>query len=284
MSAVDLGTGDGLRAAIGARVRERAALRPSVEAAWGEVDAVDGALAVAAVRGDARAREELIERFVPLVCRIAADYRVEGLEYADLVQEGLVGVLRALQRYDPGRGAPFGVYASWWIRQGLQELRSDFMRPLRLPPRALRQLAELKSEHSRFYAAERREPTLNELAERTGIDRRQIDALVRADAQARLLSEPVEGTEGEVGVLGDLVEDPLSADVFERVLDSIAGEQVRRLLGGLSERERAIVVARFGFDGRRPQRLEEIGARLGVSAERVRQLEERALAKLRRSV
>ncbi len=243
----------------------------------------DTALAVAAQNGDSAAREELIRRLLPLVSAIARSYRAEGLESADVVQEGVLGLLRALERYDPGLGIPFGAYATWWIRQSLQELRSDFMRPLRLPPRALRQLSQLKTAHSRFYASERREPTMNELSERTGIARDQVDSLVLADAQPRLLSEPVEGTEGEVGVLGDLVEDPLSADVYERVLDSVAGEQIRGLLGRLSDRERTIVDARFGFGDRPPQRLDEIGEQLGVSAERVRQLEERALAKLRHS-
>jgi RNA polymerase sigma factor (sigma-70 family) len=241
----------------------------------------DTGLAAAALAGDAAARESLIDRFLPLIASIARSYRVEGLEPADLVQEGVLGLLRALQRYDPDRG-PFGAYAVSWIRQGLQELRSDFMRPLRLPPRAVRQLAQLKSEHSRFYAAERREPTLDELAERTGIERVQVDALLRADADTRLLSTPVTGVEGEVGILGDLIHDPLSAEVYENVLDSIAGTQIKELLGRLSEREREIVEARFGFGDRQAERLSEIGERLGISAERVRQLEERALAKLRR--
>ena len=241
-------------------------------------------LAVAALGGDVRARERLLERSLPLLARVARRYRVEGLDFADLLQEAALGLLRALQRYDPRQGTPFPAYALWWVRQSLQELRSDFMRPVRLPPRSLRQLAQLKSEHSRFWSAERREPTLAELAERAGLEQAQVDALVRADARARLLSEPVQGTEDEVGVLGDLIEDPLAADVYEEVLDSIAGEQVRALLGRLTSREREIVDARFGFDGRQPERLTAIGERLGLSAERVRQLEERALAKLRLAV
>jgi len=104
---------------------------------------------------------------------------------------------------------------------------------------------------------------------------------VRADAGARLFSEPVDGVEGEVGVLGDLIEDPLSPDAYEEVLDSIAGEQIRGLLARLSDREREVIEARFGFGKRETERLAEIGERLGLSAERVRQIEERALTKLR---
>jgi RNA polymerase sigma factor (sigma-70 family) len=222
------------------------------------------ALALAAQAGDAAARERLIEVLLPAIAGIGRAFRVEGLDFADVVQEGAVGVLRALQRYDPQRGVPFEAYAALWIRQSLQELRSDFMRPLRLPPRALRQIARLKSEHRRFWAAEHREPSLTELADKTGIDRDQVETLVRAEQQARLLSEPVGAIEGEVGVL-----------------ESVAGEQVKELLGRLSEREREVIESRFGFGDRRSEGLVEIGERLGISAERVRQLEERALAKMR---
>ena len=243
--------------------------------------AEDAALGAAARGGDPAAREALIERYLPLIVSHARSYAAEGLEFSDLVQEGCVGLLRALARYEPERGAPFVAFASWWIRQSLQELRSDFMRPLRLPPKALRQLAQLKSEHGRMYAESRREPTLDDVAARVGIDRAQAEALVRADERPRSLSESVQGTDGEVGLLGDVLEDPLSADDYEAVVEAIAGVQLRTLLGRLSAREREIVAARFGLDDRPAERLSEIGERLGVSTERVRRLEERALAKLR---
>ena len=238
-------------------------------------------LVVRAQAGDARAREQLIQQYLPLIARLARGYRAEGLENVDLVQEGSLGLLRALARFDPARGVPFEAYARWWIRESLQELRSDFLRPLRLPPKALRQLAELKSEHARVYAAEHRQPSLRELSQRTEIDEGQVEALVRADAAPRSLDETVGGTEGEVGTLGDLLADPLSAEAYEEILDSVAGAQLRSLLGRLSEREQDVVASRFGLEGRETERLAEIGARLGVSTERVRQLEERALTKLR---
>lgn len=239
-------------------------------------------LAARAGAGDTHAREELIERLLPTIGALARAYRAEGLDHADLVQEGIVGLLRALQRYDPGRGTPFRAWAAWWIRQALQEARSDFVRPLRLPPSALRQLAQLKAEHERIYAREQRDANVDELASSVNIDRAQADSLLRAGARPRSIDEPVEGAEGELGSLGSLLADPLSADEYEKVLDAIAGEQLRTLLTRLTEREREIVDARFGF-GRPSERLVDIGDRLGISAERVRQLEERALTKLRQA-
>jgi RNA polymerase primary sigma factor len=234
-------------------------------------------------KDDPAAREQLIERFLPLIVSLARSYRTEGLDFADLVQEGCLGLLRALDRFDAARGVPFTAFATWWIRQGLQELRSDFMRPLRIPPKALRQLAELKSAHNRIWVEEHRQIPLHELAERCGIDTEQAEALLRADAEVRSLSDPVAASD-EVGMLGDILEDPVSADDYEQLLDEIAGEQLRSLLGSLSARELEIIAARFGLEGRAIERLQEIGERMGLSAERVRQLEARALAKLRTPV
>ena len=239
-------------------------------------------LAEQAQSGDAAAREGLIERLLPTIGALARSYRAEGLDHADLVQEGIVGLLRALQRYDSSRGTPFRAWAAWWIRQALQEARSDFIRPLRLPPAALRQVAQLKAEHERIYASEHRDASLDELASRVNIDRGQAEALLRADQRPRSIDEPLRGTEDELGSVGALLADPLSAEDYEDVLDTIAGVQLRSLLARLTEREREIVDARFGF-GRPTERLVEIGDRLGISAERVRQLEARALAKLRQA-
>jgi RNA polymerase sigma factor (sigma-70 family) len=257
------------------------------DAAGGAEDAASGddestTLVRLAQAGDATAREQLINRLLPLVTALARRFRTEGLDQTDLVQEGVVGLLRALERYQPDRGVPFAAFATWWIRQALQEARGDFMRPFRMPPKALRQLSQLKSEHQRIYQAEQRSAGVAELAERTSIALEQAEALVAADARVRSLDEDVRGEDGEVGTLGDLLEDPLSAEAYEDVVDAVAGTQLRALLSRLTDREREVVRARFGFD-HDVERLVEIGERLGLSAERVRQIEERALAKLRQS-
>jgi RNA polymerase sigma factor (sigma-70 family) len=246
------------------------------------IDAETADLVRRAQAGDIGAREQLIGRLLPLVSSLARRFRTEGLDQTDLIQEGIVGLLRALNRYDAHRGVPFAAYATWWIRQSLQDARSDFIRPFRLPPKALRQLSQLKSEHQRIYQAERRSAGIPELAQRMNVELEQAHALTAADAQVRSLDEPIEASEAEVGTLGDLLADPLSADAYEQVVESVAGEQLHALLSRLTDREREVVRARFGFDGE-PERLVEIGERLGISAERVRQIEERALAKLRQA-
>jgi RNA polymerase sigma factor (sigma-70 family) len=239
-------------------------------------------LVLRAQAGDNAAREQLIDRLLPLISALARRFRTEGLDQTDLIQEGIVGLLRALERYEPGRGVPFNAYATWWIRQSLQEARSEFIRPFRLPPKALRQLSQLKSEHQRIYQTEQRSAGIGELARRTNVELGQARALAAADARVRSLDETIEGGEGQVGSLGDLLEDPLSAEAYEQVVDTLAGQQLRALLSRLTDREREVVRARFGFDAE-PQRLVDIGEQLGVSSERVRQIEERALAKLRQA-
>jgi RNA polymerase sigma factor (sigma-70 family) len=254
----------------------RAEAEPVAAQPDGEVDA----LARRAQAGDVAARERLIGKLLPLVAAAAARYRTQGLDQTDLIQDGIVGLLRALERFDPDRGVPFQAFAGWWIRDALQNARSDFVRPFRLPPKALRQLSQLKSEHQRIYQAEQRSAGVAELANRTHIELDQAVALAAADARVRSLDERVDAEGGELGSLGDLLEDPLSAEAYEAVIDAIAATQLRALLARLTDREREIVAARFGFD-RPVERLVDIGQRLGVSAERVRQIEERALAKLR---
>ena len=269
---------------VGALARDRANdVRDAV--AWAETEStvadeeVD-ALVERARAGDDTARERLMEKLLPLVSSYARRFPTEGLDHTDLLQEGVVGLLRALNRYDPARGVPFPAYATWWIRRSLQDARSDFIRPFRLPPKALQQLSRLKSEHQRIYQAEQRSAGLVELAERAKIDSDQAAALASADARVRSLDETIDGSDGELGSLGDLLADPLSAAAYEEVIDNVAGQQLYALLSRLTDRERDVVRARFGFDGD-PEKLIEIAQRLGLSAERVRQIEERGLAKLR---
>jgi RNA polymerase sigma factor (sigma-70 family) len=235
----------------------------------------------AAVAGDRDARAALVEAFLPLIGSVARNYRAsQQIARVDLMQEGVVGLLRALERFDPDSSVPFWAYASWWVRQAMQQLVSELNRPVVLSDRALRQLSRVKEAHAAHQRETGREATLAELAQRSGVDEPQLANLIAADRPARGLEQPVQGEEGTVGTFGELIGDPLAEDEYEQVITRIAASQLRDLLSGLSQRERMVLRLHFGFDGP-AQSLREIGERLGVSAERVRQLEERALGKLR---
>lgn len=231
--------------------------------------------------GDPVARGQLLEAHLPLIASVARTYRSSRrVERLELLQEGAVGLLRALERYDPDRGTPFWAYASWWVRQAMQQLVAELTGPVVLSDRALRQLAQLKHAHGEHVHEQGVEPTLDELAERSGLEEDQIQNLLAAGQTPRSLEEPAIGAEGEIGMFGDVLADPLAEDEYERVLAKIEIEELSDLLGALTERERDILAARFGL-GRAAESLRDIGGRLGMSAERVRQLEQRALAKLR---
>lgn len=234
----------------------------------------------AAQQGDARARGRLVEAYMPLIASVARVYRTSTrVDRVELLQEGVVGLLRALERYDPQRGTPFWAYAAWWVRQAMQQLVSELTRPAVLSDRALRQLSRLRQSHHEALQRTGDEPSRDQLAGDTGLEVEQIDNLLAIDRVPRSVDEPVAGEEGAVGTFGELLVDPLAEEEYERVLNAIETEELLSLLSGLSERERMVLRARYGLDGEE-QSLRQIADGVGVSAERVRQLEQRALGKL----
>jgi RNA polymerase sigma factor (sigma-70 family) len=234
-----------------------------------------------AVGGDPRARAELVEAFLPLIGTVARNYRAsQQITRIELMQEGVVGLLRALERYDAGLGTPFWAYAAWWVRQAMQQLAAELTRPVVLSDHALRQLARVKEAHRNIKQTSNEEPTINQLAEKTGLRPDQLANLIAVDRPPRAVEEPLHGEEGAIGTFGELIADPLAEDEYERVVSHVAASQLRDLLSGLSERERDVLRARFGLDGEAKNR-RQIAEKLGVSPERVRQLESRALGKLR---
>jgi RNA polymerase sigma factor (sigma-70 family) len=244
--------------------------------------ALERKLVADAQEGDRRARAQLVEAFLPAIAAVARVYRGRGrVERAELMQEGVVGLLRALERYEPDRGVPFWSYAAWWVRQAMQQLVAELSRPVVLSDHALRQLAQLREIHAGHLHRHGREPTAQELAIASGIDREDVDNLLATERPARSLEAPAGGGADEgVGSFGELLRDPLAEDEYERVVAQVTAEGLRGLLSGLSERERRILSAHYGVDGPE-QSLREIAAPLGLSAERVRQLERRAIGKLR---
>jgi RNA polymerase primary sigma factor len=225
-------------------------------------------------------RERLLEAFEPSIARIARLYSrsTPAVGRAELMQEGVVGLLRALDRYDVDIGVPFWAYASWWVRQAMQQLVAELSGPMVLSDRALRQLARIKQAERDCGQRSGRQPGAPTLALETGLSSTNIERLRAAERAAISVDEPA-GDDGG-GTLADFLADTCAEDPCDVATTTLLAEQLPRLLDVLSERERVVVQARFGFDG--PERtLAELGTRLGVSAERVRQVEHAALEKLR---
>jgi RNA polymerase sigma factor (sigma-70 family) len=236
---------------------------------------------LAAENRDRGARDRLVEAFMPLIASVARIYRSSrAVDRTELMQEGVVGLLNALERYDPARGTPFWAYASWWVRRAMQQLVSELTRPVVLSDRALRQLARVKDARREFLQAHCSEPSSSNLAESTGLTRDQVENLLAVERAPRGLEESVGDDDGTDAVFGELIADPFAEDAYERVDRRLEVEELRDLPNELCEREQAILRARFGLDGRQ-QTLREVAGRLDLSAERVRQIEERALEKLR---
>jgi RNA polymerase primary sigma factor len=241
-------------------------------------------LVLAAKGRDPRARSELVECFEPFIASVARIYRGSpSVDRTELMQEGVVGLLTALERYDPSLGTPFWAYASWWVRQSMQRLVAELGRPVVLSDRALRQLARVKDAHSECLRSRGREPTLREIAVDTGFSTQQVESLLAVERPPRALEDPRHRDGGSPDPLVETVADPRAEDEYDRVLPGLEAEKLRHLRGDLCEREGDILRSRFGLDGPE-QTLREIGARLGLSAERVRQIEERALDRLREAV
>lgn len=271
----DLGRREPVRSAVaGAYIEElgrRRLLAPDVERR----------LVLAAKRGDPTARAQLVEAFMPAISALARTYRSGQVQRLELLQEGVVGLLRALERFDPERGVPFWGYATWWVRQAMQQLVAELTRPVVLSDRALRHLARLKQAHRDSVRHDGREPTRAELASRTGLALAQVDDLLATERAPRSLQEPIHGADDDIGTFGELLVDPLAEDGYEQVLASVEAQELHALLAGLTDRERDVLRARYGVDdGGEELSLRAVGDRLGISGERVRQIERRALSKL----
>lgn len=227
------------------------------------------------------ARAQLVESFLPLIGSVARIYsHVPAVDRCELMQEGVVGVLRALDRFDPQLGTPFWAYASWWVRQAMQQLVSELSRPVVLSDRALRQLAQIRGARRSFVRANGREPSLRELAQESELTVEQLQKLMVADRQPYSLEEPAHERFEGGSTFGDLVRDPGTEEAYDDIAARAETCELPRLLDHTSARERAVIEARYGLDG--PERtLRELGQRIGVSAERVRQIEEAGLEKMR---
>jgi RNA polymerase primary sigma factor len=236
------------------------------------------ALVVAAERGDSAACRELVTLFMPAIAHLARRFEIGGqVQRAELVQEGVAGLLFAARRYDPRRRTPFWGYASFWVRKAMQELVAEVTRPAALSDHAVRALAQIAAARREHLRAHGIDPTAAELSAATGLGRAQVDSLLAVDQAPRSFEEPIGTAES---TFGETIADPAAESDYEHVLDGMEIEVVRGLAGGLEERERTVLWRHYGL-GRPPQTLTRIGSDLGLSAERIRQIEEHALEKLR---
>jgi RNA polymerase sigma factor (sigma-70 family) len=238
-------------------------------------------LVLAAAAGDQAACVELVDAFLPAIAGVARRYQSAfGVQRSELLQEGVVGLLRASKRFDPAIGTSFWAYASWWVRQSMQQLVSEVSRPTVLSDRGQRVLARAREARRAHVQHHGRQPTIAELAAASGLSHEHVQSILVAESPPRVLSEPLYVDDGTPGTLGEQIADPVSEDEYERVIGQLVTEQVRALTDALEERERSILYDHYGV-GRPPRTLREIGGSLGLSSERVRQIEEQALEKLR---
>lgn len=227
-----------------------------------------------------RARRRLAEANLRLVVSVAKRYRGRGLAFADLIQEGNRGLMRAVDKYEHRMGFKFGTYATWWIRQGIQRALADHARTVRVPCHQVGTLAAIERVRGELSIEYGREPTVQEIAASLGVTEEETRTLRAVARQPVSIHEPLNGGDGE-RALGDFLDDPSQENPGEHVDQSLLKERIAEVLRSLAPREREVIEMRFGLRDGQPKTLDEVARSYGITRERIRQIEARSLLKLR---
>src|ERR1700722_16292718 len=239
-------------------------------------------LAARIKKGDQKARAWMIKANLRLVVKIAHDYSNFGLPLLDLISEGNIGLMKAVERFDPVKGGKLSTYGAWWIKQSIKRALANQSKTIRLPVHLIDKIYRLNRASLQMSEALGREPTVEELAEEIGISSTKLSQLKTVSIRPTSLDAPI--SDDDSTAFGEIVGDEEAQTPFELFRDKNMRDELSELLEVLDDRERKIIFQRFGLDGGKPKTLEEVGKKFGVTRERIRQLQNIALAKLRRAL